>query len=184
MLRTGSTLALIAIGVIPTLLIAQVTPIAELGGPPVEEIAISPDGSTLAVANGDSVVQLLDAATFDRRRAIAAPGRTWTGVAWSPDGLELATAGGVPGDGAVGQWNPATGALVRELPFEGVGTDACYSADGSMLAAVGLAGTRGRLGVWTAATRGGAVHPPAPRRIDPRGVRAKRQRGGRRLQWW
>jgi WD40 repeat protein len=152
MLRTGYALALVVLGVMPNVSPAQTSPAAEVGGPPVAEIAISPDGSTIAVANGDSVVQLLDAATFSPKRVIAASGRTWTGVAWSPDGLELATAGGVPGDGAVAQWSPGTGALVRELPFEGVGTDACYAADGSVLAAVGLAGSRGRLGVWTAAT--------------------------------
>ena len=77
--------------------------------------AISPDGRTLAVVNSGyraNALHLVDLKT-EREYARIPIGRSWSGLAWSPDGQRIYVSGGVSnpigdvlvfGKNAVGQW--------------------------------------------------------------------------------
>jgi WD40 repeat protein len=68
--------------------------VAVLHGPSggVSDIAFSPDGSRVAVANADGTIRLFEAATGAQRFALPSPGCTVGSVAFSPDGTKLASA--------------------------------------------------------------------------------------------
>jgi WD40 repeat protein len=77
----------------------------------VSDVAISPDGETLAAAAGGAI-SLWDPATGKLRRRLTLP-ETWVRcLAYSPDGKTLAAGGG---DNQIHIWNLATGKVVRRL---------------------------------------------------------------------
>jgi WD40 repeat protein/DNA-binding SARP family transcriptional activator/class 3 adenylate cyclase len=67
----------------------------QLGG--VQEIAFSPDGSTLASAGSDGVIRLFDPLTGNERLTLPGRGCEVTDIAFSPDGTRLASASGCDG---------------------------------------------------------------------------------------
>jgi WD40 repeat protein/serine/threonine protein kinase/tetratricopeptide (TPR) repeat protein len=69
----------------------------------------SPDGKTLLIASIAGGAHLCDAATGRTIRSIVVQGRAWS-AAFSPDGNTFLTGS----DGAVQQWNAATGTLLGE----------------------------------------------------------------------
>ena len=99
-------------------------PEGEAAGTAVLTLAVAPDGKTFATGSEDGMVRILDAAS---RRVVremkghAAPVRA---VAYSPDGIYLASAASDQAKGQGGEvvlWNAATGRLVHTikdpLPF-------------------------------------------------------------------
>jgi WD40 repeat protein len=58
------------------------------------QLALSPDGRTLAAAGSDAVLHLYETATGQRRRTFAGPFGGFRAVAFSPEGTRLAAAAG------------------------------------------------------------------------------------------
>jgi WD40 repeat protein len=100
-------------------------------GRDVRAIAPSPDGRSIATAGADGVTRLWDTATGAERWALS--GEVY-GLAWSPNGEFLATAGFQDDRGVVTVMD-RDGAPVAELPEEpgGVVTSVAFSPDGRRL---------------------------------------------------
>jgi RNA polymerase sigma factor (sigma-70 family) len=77
----------------------------------VSDVAISPDGETLAAA-ADQAISLWDPATGKRRRRLSVPGTWFRCLAYSPDGRTLAAGGG---DNQIYLWDPTRSKVVRRL---------------------------------------------------------------------
>jgi len=126
------------------------------------EVMFSPDGATLASANGTVYCAPNGGCSPDR------PGLfTWTvpaldplagrddlspaaAVAFAPDGAALAVAYFYDNDGVVRTHDPTTLATVRQLPgHQYTAADVAYAPDGTLLASVG---DDGQLRLWDAAT--------------------------------
>jgi len=107
----------------------------------VKVVAWSPDGKTLAALStsafefSDTVIRLLDIATGDTLRTLAAPQFSMSfvfDVAWSPDGKTLASAGN---DKTIRLWDPATGQTIRTLTeHQKAVISVAWSPDGKTLA--------------------------------------------------
>ncbi|WP_422928788.1 WD40 repeat domain-containing protein [Singulisphaera sp. PoT] len=99
---------------------------------PVEVVAASPDGKTVAVAtSGDSVITFWDAASRKVEKTLPALEGKVHVLVFSPDGKTLASGGE---DAKVTLWDPATGAVVGKLEgHSGPITCLAFSADGSKL---------------------------------------------------
>ena len=116
-------------------------------------LALSPDGRTLAVTQGDGTVDLIDARTLERRRVLRAQRGAALAVDFSPDGRLLA----VTGEGArVTLWDART--LSRAGDLEGLeefpySQELAFSPDGRLLAAGGIDDNGGgRVRVWDVRT--------------------------------
>jgi WD40 repeat protein len=98
---------------------------------PVEALAFSPDGKTLAAARGDNTVALWDLATR-KPRAVLRHERRPLALAFSPDGKTLAAGGG---DSFAKLWDVATGTEKRALEHDLVDVGAlAWLPDGKTLA--------------------------------------------------
>ncbi|WP_282090081.1 TIR domain-containing protein [Streptomyces tendae] len=108
----------------------------------VEAMAVSPDGSLIAVGGGQQTVQVWDTATGKR---VGKPvGRSVT-VAFTPDNL-LVLGGVGGGNPALVLWDPRVGRMVRAAPDSGERTvGIAVASDGRTVASVG--GDR-RLMLW------------------------------------
>ncbi|MDA0813553.1 MAG: protein kinase, partial [Verrucomicrobia bacterium] len=119
----------------------------------IRDIRFSADSRRLMVSCqehlfGFGMVQLYDAVTgADTTPVPLRSVRTSCGN-FSPDGRWLAL--GSPG--RMGLYDPATGILDREFPFEGVAVSCTWSLDGSLMAATGLKGSGGITRVWSVET--------------------------------
>jgi WD40 repeat protein len=76
------------------------------------ELAVSPDGRTLAVGTWLGLIELRDAATGALRATLTGHVRMVTGLSFSPDGHRLASSGN---DGAVQLWNVADASLLSTI---------------------------------------------------------------------
>lgn len=106
----------------------------------IEHIAVSPDGSRIAFGVGDGRVRVADAATGAVQYELAVGSLRVTALAYSPDGANLAAAGGFPATGAA-VWDAVTGAQFATIAHPGMVTALAYAPDGSFLAAAGSDGT-------------------------------------------
>ncbi|MBA4019282.1 MAG: serine/threonine protein kinase [Pirellula sp.] len=106
----------------------------------------TPDGASLVTVGGNEAL-LWDRATGTRRQTFRPHGAI-AGVAYSPDGREVATAGW---DGAVKIWDVAAGRAVRKLQGNHTGAvnSIAYSRDGRRLL---TAGNDRTARLWDAAT--------------------------------
>lgn len=113
----------------------------------IDNIALSPDGSRLAVGNyqaqiDDWVIGLWDVNTKKRLVGTRAPDRIWN-IGFSPDGQKLITAG----TSGIYLWDTNSleplGSLIKPLSE---GSDAFFLPDGRVLACYYISD---RIGIWT-----------------------------------
>lgn len=99
----------------------------------IHAVAFSPDSKFVAFASlQDRSVRLWNSGTGDQIRRFVHPQPVWD-VAWSPDGLKLAT---VCADGIVRLWETATAKVVQEFIAEGSpGRSLAFSAEGKQVIA-------------------------------------------------
>jgi WD40 repeat protein/serine/threonine protein kinase len=99
-------------------------------------VAVSPDGTRVAIAFEGDTVGVWDAAGGTERFVLRGQRSRATALAFSPDGVDLVTVGD---GGAVTLWNATTGKEVRR--FEGHGnhtvSEVRFSADGRRLVTAG-----------------------------------------------
>ncbi|MGW2859505.1 nSTAND1 domain-containing NTPase [Streptomyces sp. NPDC001205] len=102
---------------------------------PVNSVAFSPDGTSLATASSDASVRLWDTATRQVTATLTGHTGAVTSVAYSADGTRLATTGE---DGTVRLWDAAGHRMTATLPgHQGAVRSVAFSPDGHTLASGG-----------------------------------------------
>jgi WD40 repeat protein len=119
--------------------------ILRTAGSPVDSVAFSPGGETLAVGDSRGRVGLWDVMS-GRRTATLDEGGQVLSVAFSPNGQTLAAA---DYRGYVRLWNVASGGLVATLDEGRPVSSIAFSPDGRML---GAADYSGKIGLWDVAS--------------------------------
>ena len=118
-------------------------------------LAVSPDGHTIAVTQGDGSVHLLDAATLERRTRLRGFAEEALAAAFSPDGERLAATGD---RGDIVIWDLASRAVVRTIeatPLASFSQSLVFTPDGRRLVSGEQPASRvypGRVRVYDAET--------------------------------
>jgi WD40 repeat protein len=111
-------------------------------------IAVSPNGKHLATGGYDGIIRLWDADTGAFERALVGHDSYVYGLAWSPDGNYLASAGSFNATARV--WEAKSGLCVRALKgHKGYVSHVAWSPDGARLLTAG--GTSGFITLWDVA---------------------------------
>jgi WD40 repeat protein len=143
-----------------------------------EDLALSPDGRTLATVDTHGLLDLWDAQT-GRRLAGPLQGsndtyQIFAGVtAFSPDSRQVAT-GGREGFGGMQLWDVASHKVINRPPLapsEGDLTDAAFSPNGHLLVAATVTGALAFWNPQTGAPIGRALHPHHPHIIPNEQIR-------------
>jgi len=133
------------------------------GSNPLLSVAYSPDGSLLAVAGYDNVIELWDPAMGKQIRRWETPEGSVASLVFSPDGHLLASGGLY--DSVVHLWDVASGRTVRDLEGLPNGVSSlAFAPDGKLMAAGGY-GTDG-IYFWETAT-GKALAPSVGPYVPP-----------------
>ena len=113
---------------------------------PVDVIAFSPDGITLASSGGgDRTIRLWDATTGEHLQTLVGHNSDILSLAFSPDGRVLASGS----DGEIRLWNASTGQHLQTLVGFAAGASCVsFSVDGCVLAG----GSDGEIRLWDAIT--------------------------------
>jgi WD40 repeat protein len=108
--------------------------------------ALSPDGKKIATGGLDGTIRVWDTETGEFVRALVGHNSYVYGLAWSPDGSALASAGAF--DGTARIWDSATGMPLRVLQkgHKGYTHHVAWSRDGKYLVVAG--GQSGFLTLW------------------------------------
>ncbi len=119
--------------------------------PPVNSVAYSPDGKTVAAASWDRKLRLCDTRTTKLKATLIGHTGPVDAVVYSPDGKTIATAGGWE-DHTVRLWDARTGETTAVLTGYTHISSVAYSSDGKTLATGG--GSRSNsLQLWDVPTR-------------------------------
>lgn len=111
----------------------------------VDYLAVRPDGKKLATSGHDGIVRIWDAEAGSFERALVGHEARVTGLAWSPDGKYLASAGYY----TARVWDGATGLPVRVLRGKYGVSLVAWSPDGTRLMTGG--GGSGQIAIWDVA---------------------------------
>jgi WD40 repeat protein len=98
------------------------------------DLAFSPDGKRLATAHADGMVIVWNAATGEAVHHLSNPGQEGRGVAFSPDGSQVAS----KGFARTTIWDTTTGKEIDRFEFEDAGWGVAFSPDGRVIAVARL----------------------------------------------
>lgn len=113
------------------------------------DVDYSPDGTLMAIADGDGENALWDARTGERLVSLGRRSPTYS-IGFSTDNRQVATGGD---DGVVRLWDASTGVLLLNLPgHQGPVTNLDFSPEGNLLA---TASTDGTTRIWDISPAGG-----------------------------
>lgn len=98
-------------------------------GDTIYDVAISPDGDTLATVSRDHTAKLWDLDSGKLRATLPHGGKVWF-VVFSPDSKTLATGSD---DRTARLWNVSSGKLIATLPHKGTVHSLSFSADGAVI---------------------------------------------------
>ncbi|MEF9906124.1 nSTAND1 domain-containing NTPase [Streptomyces sp. P9-A2] len=134
------------------------------GTEPVQSLALSPDGHTVATHSKDGTVRIWDLPGGRLRHAFTGHDHSEV-AAFSPDGRTLAVAGVGGDDAMIGLWDPVTGRKLSTFTVpDGSVRGMAFSPDGRAVAASSPAAVR----VWdvaTGRTRHGFTGHPDPQAV-------------------
>jgi WD40 repeat protein len=105
---------------------------------PIVAVAVSRDGSRIAIACEDRSIRIHATDTGRRIAATSGHDSSVQALAFSPDGARLASASA---DQTVRLWDPRTGDSVLTLPHDAAVWSVAFSTDGSRLLAIPLDST-------------------------------------------
>jgi WD40 repeat protein len=112
---------------------------------PTNAVVISPDGTLIVTGHNDATVRLWDVSTGGLRAVLRDHTQPVRAVAYSPDGLLIASAGGsetMGEDSAIRLWDANTQSLLATLTgHTGAVTALAFSPDSSLIASAGLDNT-------------------------------------------